>query len=109
MDTHKSLKIAFNLIPDVTQLHWMRFTNEKSFSNLRTDYLLSTFGAATATGLLVMVKPDVSRDQIMQFLSAQECISKDLWHQIKSRVRWVEHDNSVRKLRRVALDIMRRQ
>ena len=32
--------------------------------DLYTDYLLSTFGAATATGLSAMLDGDVSHDQI---------------------------------------------
>jgi hypothetical protein len=32
--------------------------------DLYTDYLLSTFGAATATGLSAMVEGDVSHDSI---------------------------------------------
>ena len=44
--------------------------------DLYTDYLLSTFGAATATGLSAMVEGDVSHDQITRFLSAQEYTSK---------------------------------
>ena len=40
--------------------------------DLYTDYLLSTFGAATARGLSAMVDGDVRHDQITRFLSAQE-------------------------------------
>ncbi|MBG6075341.1 hypothetical protein [Polaromonas sp. CG_9.11] len=36
---------------------------------LYTDYLLSTFGAATATGLSKMVDGAVSHDRIRQFFS----------------------------------------
>jgi hypothetical protein len=39
---------------------------------------LSTFVAATATGLSEMVDGDVSHDQITRFLSAQEYTSKNL-------------------------------
>ena len=63
--------------------------------DLYTDYLLSTFGAATATGLSAMVDGDVSHDQITRFLSAQEYTSKDLWQQVKSTVRSIEHDDTV--------------
>jgi len=41
--------------------------------------LLSTFGAATATGLSAMVDGQVSHDQVTRFLSAQDYTSKDLW------------------------------
>lgn len=63
--------------------------------DLYTDYLLSTFGAATATGLSAMVDGDVSHDQITRFLSAQEYTSKDLWQQVKSTVRLVQRDDGV--------------
>jgi len=56
---------------------------KKADLDLYTDYLLSTFGAATATGLSAMVDGDVSHDQITRFLSAQEYTSKDLWHQVR--------------------------
>lgn len=68
---------------------------KKADLDLYTDYLLSTFGAATATGLSAMVDGDVSHDQITRFLSAQEYTSKDLWQQVKSTVRSIEHDDGV--------------
>jgi hypothetical protein len=57
---------------------------------LYTDYLLSSFGATTATGLSAMVEGDVSHDRITRFLSKQDCTSKDLWLQVKAMVREVE-------------------
>ena len=45
---------------------------KKSDLDLYTDYLLSTFGAATATGLSGMVDGDVSHDHITRFLSEEE-------------------------------------
>ena len=68
---------------------------KKADLDLYTDYLLSTFGAATATGLSAMVEGDVSHDQITRFLSAQEYTSKDLWRQVKSTVRSVEREDGV--------------
>jgi len=56
---------------------------------------LSTFGAATATGLSAMVDGEVSHDQITRFLSAQEYTSKDLWQQVKRTVRSVEREDGV--------------
>ena len=52
---------------------------KKADLDLYTDYLPSTFGAATATGLSALVEGDVSHEQITRFLSAQEYTSKDLW------------------------------
>ena len=63
--------------------------------DLYADYLLSTFGAATATCLSAMVDGQVSHDQVTRFLSAQEYTSKDLWLQVKSTVRSVESEDGV--------------
>jgi len=68
---------------------------KKADLDLYTDYLLSTFGAATATGLSAMVEGDVSDDRITRFLSAQDYTSKDLWQQVKSTVRMLERDDGV--------------
>jgi hypothetical protein len=62
---------------------------------LYTDYLLSSFGATTATGLSAMVGGDVSHDRITRFLSAQDYTSKDLWLQVKTMVRQVENAQGV--------------
>lgn len=63
--------------------------------DLYTDYLLSTFGAATATGLSAMVDGEVSHDRVTRFLSGQDFTSKDLWQQVKSVVRSVENSDGV--------------
>ena len=60
-----------------------------------TDYLLSTFGLATATGLPAMVNGEMSHDQITRFLSEREYTSKDLWLQVKLMVRQIERDDGV--------------
>ena len=62
---------------------------------LYTDYLLSSFGATTATGLSAMVGGDVSHDRITRFLSGQDYTSKDLWLQVKAMVREVENAQGV--------------
>ena len=62
---------------------------------LYTDYLLSSSGATTATGLSAMVEGDVSHDRITRFLSRQDYTSKDLWRQVKAMVREVEDSQGV--------------
>ena len=57
---------------------------------LYTDYLLSSFGATTATGLSAMIEGDISHDRITRFLSRQDYTSKDLWLQVKTMVRQVQ-------------------
>lgn len=68
---------------------------KKADLDLYTDYLLSTFGATTATGLSAMVEGDVSHDQVTRFLSQQDYTSKDLWQHVKSMVRRVESEDGV--------------
>src|SRR5512143_2672610 len=62
---------------------------------LYTDYLISTFGAATATGLSEMVGRAISHGRVTQFLSEREYTSRDLWLQVKKTVREVERDDAV--------------
>lgn len=63
--------------------------------DLYTDYLLSTFGATTATGLSAMIEGEVSHDQITRFLSVQQYTSKALWQSVKRTVRSLESDDGV--------------
>lgn len=66
---------------------------KKAELELYTDYLLSTFGAATATGLSAMVEGEVSHDQVTRFLSKDDYASKELWQQVKPVVRAIERDD----------------
>ena len=68
---------------------------KKAELELYTDYLISTFGSATATGLSAMVDGDVSHDHVTRFLSERQYTSKDLWLQVKSTVRQIERDDGV--------------
>ena len=67
----------------------------KEYLELYTDYLISTFGYATATGLSRMVEGQISHDQITRFLSGEEHTSKELWLQVKPTVRKVEQEDGV--------------
>ena len=69
----------------------LAYRMKNSELELHTDYLLSSFGATTATGLSAMVQGDVSHDRITRFLSGQDYTSKDLWLQVKAMVREVEN------------------
>jgi len=68
---------------------------DKERLELYTDYLLSTFGYATATGLSELVNGEVSHDQITRFLSDKEYSSKELWQEVKGTVRKVEREDAV--------------
>ena len=68
---------------------------QKMDLELYRDYLLSTCGAATATGLSAMLKGEISHDRITRFLAERDYTSKDLWSQVKSTVRRVEDAEGV--------------
>jgi len=51
--------------------------------DLYTDYLLVSFGQATATGLAALLPRVVSHDQVTRFLSGNEFNGKDLWKVVK--------------------------
>jgi len=59
--------------------------------DLYTDYLLSSFGQVTATGLSNLLDGSLSHDKITRTLSGQEYSSKDLWREVKTLVR--DHEN----------------
>lgn len=63
--------------------------------DLYTDYLLSTCGQATATGLSAMLDGEISHDKVTRFLSEREYTSKDLWREVKAVVRKVESTEAV--------------
>ena len=58
--------------------------------DLYTDYLISSFGQTTATGLSSLLDGRLSHDQITTFLSESCFDSKSLWLYSKSRVRQLE-------------------
>jgi hypothetical protein len=68
---------------------------DKRQLELYTDYLISNYGYATATGLSAMVHGAVSHDKITRFLSEREYTSKDLWLEVKSAVRHIEAEDGV--------------
>ena len=68
---------------------------QKMDLELYTDYLLSTSGAATATGLSAMLDGQVSHDRVTRFLAERDYTSRDLWRQVKSTVRRIEDAEGV--------------
>jgi hypothetical protein len=55
--------------------------------DLYTDYLLSSFGQTSATGLSRLVDGDISHDSISRLLSRNNFSSKSLWQKVKPLVR----------------------
>jgi hypothetical protein len=67
----------------------------KELLDLYSDYLLSSFGATTATGLSRLLDGAVSHDQITRFLSEKVKTSSDLWRVVKPFVRQIESEEGV--------------
>lgn len=63
--------------------------------DLYSDYLISSFGQVTATGLSSLLDGACSHDKVTRFLSHREYSSKDLWKEVKSVVRKIESEKGV--------------
>jgi hypothetical protein len=63
--------------------------------DLYSDYLISSFGQTTGTGLSALLGGSISHDRIQRFLSHKEFTSADLWHFVKAHVRAIEHSEGV--------------
>src|SRR3989337_1787774 len=63
--------------------------------DLYSDYLLSAFGPATATGLSALLEGCVSHDQVQRFLALPQRTSADLWRIAKPHVRKIERKDAV--------------
>jgi hypothetical protein len=64
--------------------------NDKELLDLYSDYLISSFGQTTGTGLSALLGGSVSHDRIQRFLAQKEFTSADLWHIVKPHVRAIE-------------------
>jgi len=63
--------------------------------DLYTDYLLSSFGQASATGLSRLVDGAVSHDQMARMLAGDKQGSVQLWRKVKSAVRKMQSEPGV--------------
>lgn len=68
---------------------------KKELLELYSDYLLSSFGATTATGLSAVLEGEVSHDKITRFLSTDDYDSRALWKLVKPMVRSIERADGV--------------
>ncbi|MFN8346649.1 MAG: transposase [Spirosomataceae bacterium] len=67
----------------------------KTTLDLYTDYLLSSFGQTSATGLSRLLNNSLSHDDVTDFLNQSEHDSKALWKEVKPFVRQIESDDGV--------------
>ena len=63
--------------------------------DLYSDYLLSSFGQTTATGLAKLVDGVISHDQITRMLGSEKLSSKTWWKLVKPQVRQIERDDGI--------------
>jgi hypothetical protein len=68
---------------------------DKTLLDLYTDYLISSFGPVTATGLSRLLDGTVSHDQVTRYLASTPKTSADLWRKVKPLVRSVESEEGV--------------
>ena len=68
--------------------------NQKTL-DLYSDYLLSSFGQTTATGLSKLMDGKISHDQVTRMLSSSKMTSKTWWKLIKPHVREIEQEDGV--------------
>ena len=68
--------------------------NQKTL-DLYSDYLLSSFGQTTATGLSKLMEGKISHDQVTRMLSSSKMTSKTWWKLIKPHVREIEQEDGV--------------
>lgn len=66
--------------------------------DLYTDYLISSFRMATATGLSELTDLAISHDKISRFLGQEAFTSKDYWRCIKPLARKVQHADAIIKI-----------
>jgi hypothetical protein len=66
----------------------------KTLLDLYSDYLLSSFSLATATGLASLVDHAYSHDQITRFLDQARYDQKEYWQIIKPVVRQIQRDDA---------------
>ena len=66
----------------------------KKEMDLYSDYLLSSFGQVTATGLSNLLDGALSHDKITRMLSRNEFTSSDLWAEVKPLVRKYESEDA---------------
>ena len=68
---------------------------KEEYLELYTDYLISSFGQVTATGLSELLDGEISHDKITRFLSKEDYSSKELWQLVKKDVRRIEEEDGV--------------
>jgi hypothetical protein len=67
----------------------------KELLDLYSEYLISSFGYTTGTGLAALLEGQISHDQVQRFLAGERMTSADLWRIVKPHVRQIQQDDGV--------------
>jgi len=66
--------------------------DDKELLDIYTDYLISSFGLTTGTGLSRLLDGEISHDRIQRFLSSPPRSGKELWKVVKPFVRQIQSE-----------------
>jgi hypothetical protein len=69
--------------------------NDKEMLDIYTDYLISSFGLTTGTGLSRLLDGAISHDRIQRFLASPIKSGKDFWKVVKPYVRQIQGEDGV--------------
>ena len=69
--------------------------DDKKLLDIYTDYLISSFGSTTGTGLSRLLDGAISHDRIQRFLSSPTRTGKDLWKVVKPYVRRIQSEEGL--------------
>jgi hypothetical protein len=69
--------------------------DDKELLDIYTDYLISSFGLTTGTGLSHLLDGAISHDRIQRFLTSPTKSGRDLWRIVKPYVRQIQVDEGV--------------
>lgn len=68
---------------------------DEKLLDLYSDYLISSFGQTTGTGLSALLKHEISHDAVQRFLSVEKQTAADLWRMVKRHERDIESKEGV--------------
>jgi len=69
--------------------------DEKDLLDIYTDYLISSFGLTTGTGLSRLLDGAISHDRIQRFLASPVKSGADFWKVVKPYIRQIQRDDGV--------------
>ena len=69
--------------------------DDKELLDIYTDYLISSFGLTTGTGLSHLLDGAISHDRIQRFLASPVKGGAEFWHVVKPYIRQIQRDDGV--------------